>query len=89
MSDLSGVSGHGPDTVRDTRQPQDNQVSADQLSRQGQCGKRNAHGVTGRINNPAQTFNEGDTEFGKTYHFLLLILMLPLSQVNIHGRLLY
>ena len=66
MSDLSGVSGHGPDTVRDTRQTQqDNQVSASQFSRQGQCGKRNAHGVTGRINNPAQTVNEGDTEFGK------------------------
>ena len=54
-------------TIRDTRQePQQfNQVTVSQFSAYGQCGKRNAHGVNGRINNPAQTYNEGDTEFGK------------------------
>jgi len=36
-----------------------------QFSSYGQCGKRNAHGVTGRINNPAQKYDEGDTEFGE------------------------
>ena len=62
MTSLGGKAGHGPDIVRDTRQPhQDNNIAA----RQGQCGRRNAHGVTGRINNPAQTRDEGDTEFGK------------------------
>ena len=35
------------------------------FSQYGQCGKRNAHGVNGRINNPAQLYEEGDTEFGE------------------------
>ena len=35
------------------------------FSQYGQCGKRNAHGVNGRINNPAQRYEEGDTEFGE------------------------
>jgi len=77
---VSDVAGHGPETVRDTRQPQeDNQVSVGQFSRQGQCGRRNAQGVTGRINNPAQTVNEGDTEFGKqdVIHMLILKLLCP------------
>ena len=51
--------GLGPDVVRDTRQGNDIAATP------GQCGRRNAHGVTRRINNPAQAVNEGDTEFGK------------------------
>jgi len=51
--------GLGPDVVRDTRQGNDIAATP------GQCGRRNAHGVTGRINNPAQAYNEGDTEFGE------------------------
>ena len=35
------------------------------FSQYGQCGKRNAHGVNGRINNPALLYEEGDTEFGE------------------------
>lgn len=30
---------------------------------QGQCGKRNARGITGRISNPG--FTEGDTDYGE------------------------
>ena len=30
----------------------------------GQCGKRNAHGINGRVLQDSQ-FQEGDTEFGK------------------------
>jgi len=58
----------GENTIRDTRQePQQlNQlVTEQQFSTFGQCGRRNAHGVNGRINNPAQVYNEGDTEFGE------------------------
>merc|ERR1719250_590673 len=58
----------GENTIRDTRQePQQlNQlVSEQQFSTFGQCGRRNAHGVNGRINTPAQVYNEGDTEFGE------------------------
>ena len=58
MTSLGGEAGY----VRDTRQPHQDHHTA---PRQGQCGRRNAHGVTGRINNPAQTQDEGDTEFGK------------------------
>ena len=36
-----------------------------QFSQYGQCGRRNAHGINGRINNPAQKYAEGDTEFGE------------------------
>ena len=55
-------------SIRDVRQqPQqfNGVVNGGQFSSYGQCGKRNAHGVTGRINNPAQKYNEGDTEFGE------------------------
>jgi len=58
----------GENTIRDTRQePQqfNHLVTQQQFSTFGQCGKRNAHGVNGRINNPAQHFDEGDTEFGE------------------------
>merc|ERR1712012_673582 len=58
--------------IRDIRQQPEqfsqalNSVSAHtQFSQYGQCGRRNAHGITGRINNPAQRFAEGDTEFGE------------------------
>jgi len=36
-----------------------------QFSTFGQCGRKNTQGITGRINNPANSFNEGDTEFGE------------------------
>ena len=53
-------------SIRDVRQqPQQFNGVVGQFSSYGQCGKRNAHGVTGRINNPAQKYNEGDTEFGE------------------------
>ena len=59
-------------TIRDVRQqPGQFTQALNSLSSQagfsqyGQCGKRNAHGVNGRINNPAQRFAEGDTEFGE------------------------
>ena len=59
-------------TIRDIRQQPDtfnqalNSLSSQAgFSQYGQCGKRNAHGVNGRINNPAQRFAEGDTEFGE------------------------
>jgi hypothetical protein len=74
VTSLAGEAGHGPDLVRDTRQPhQDNHIAA----RQGQCGRRNAHGVTGRINNPAQTVDEGDTEFGKQLPPPNVCLLMP------------
>ena len=31
----------------------------------GQCGRRNAHGITGRVATSDFAPNEGDTEFGK------------------------
>ena len=66
MYDLPSGAGQGPDIVQDVRAPQQgNHVAASQGSKNGQCGKRNAHGVTGRINNPAQIVDEGDTEFGE------------------------
>merc|ERR1712226_864765 len=58
-------------SIRDVRQqPQQfngvvSSAFGGQFSSYGQCGKRNAHGVTGRINNPAQKYDEGDTEFGE------------------------
>ena len=59
-------------TIRDIRQQPEqfsqalNSLSTQaQFSQYGQCGKRNAHGVNGRINNPAQRYAEGDTEFGE------------------------
>merc|ERR1719195_1057095 len=61
-------------TIRDIRQQPEqfsqalNSVattSQQQFSQYGQCGKRNAHGVNGRINNPAQRYADGDTEFGE------------------------
>ena len=58
--------GGGPNVVRDTRQGNDIAATP------GQCGRRNAHGVTGRINNPAQAYNEGDTEFGKHGRYIAL-----------------
>jgi len=71
VNDASGVAFNelaSENTIRDTRQePQqlNHLVSTNQFSSFGQCGKRNAHGVNGRINNPAQVYNEGDTEFGE------------------------
>lgn len=60
------------ENIRDVRQqPQQLQANHivggeyNQFSEYGQCGRRNAHGVTGRINNPANAYNEGDTEFGE------------------------
>ena len=40
-------------------------TSSQTFSQYGQCGKRNAHGVNGRINNPAQRYEEGDTGVGE------------------------
>ena len=34
------------------------------LSSAGQCGKRNAHGINGRVLQESQ-FQDGDTDFGK------------------------
>lgn len=38
----------------------------------GQCGRRNAHGINGRVAPGRFAVNEGDTDFGKFYlpHFL-------------------
>ena len=60
-------------SIRDIRQQPEHfsqglnslSTSNSQFSQYGQCGKRNAHGVNGRINNPSQQFDEGDTEFGE------------------------
>merc|ERR1719410_3377930 len=61
-------------TIRDIRQQPEqfsqalNSLTSStqtQFSQYGQCGRRNAHGVNGRINNPAQQYAEGDTEFGE------------------------
>ena len=59
-------------TIRDIRQQPEqfsqalNSLASSQtFSQYGQCGKRNAHGVNGRINNPAQIYADGDTEFGE------------------------
>jgi secreted trypsin-like serine protease len=40
-------------------------LGANDFSRFGQCGRRNAHGVNGRINTPLAELAEGDTEFGE------------------------
>ena len=64
-----GEVGLGGDSVRDIRQEPEQfgqaLTSSTSFSQFGQCGRRNAHGVTGRINNPAQKWDEGDTEFGE------------------------
>ena len=36
----------------------------------GQCGKRNAHGINGRIAS-ANPFTDGDTDFGESNFFFL------------------
>ena len=46
-----------------------------QFSNFGQCGKRNAQGLTGRIA-AANDFREGDTDFGKLFCLLKLIFVL-------------
>ena len=60
-------------TIRDIRQQPEHFTqglnsltsTSSQFSQYGQCGKRNAHGINGRINNPALQYAEGDTEFGE------------------------
>ena len=39
------------------------------LSSAGQCGKRNAHGVNGRVLQDS-SFQDGDTDFGKYYRLI-------------------
>ena len=71
--DFGELSEENENTIRDIRQQPDqfsqalNSLAGQTagFSQYGQCGKRNAHGVNGRINNPAQRFAEGDTEFGE------------------------
>jgi hypothetical protein len=43
--------------------------SQQQFSNFGQCGKKNAKGLTGRI--ASSDFREGDTDFGKYFIILL------------------
>ena len=55
---LNGVGGGGvggPNAGRDQR-----------FTGLGQCGRRNAHGITGRVATSDFAPNEGDTEFGKS-----------------------
>ena len=51
---LNGIGGGGPNAGRDQR-----------FTGLGQCGRRNAHGITGRVATSDFAPNEGDTEFGK------------------------
>ena len=62
-------------TAQQNRPPRQQQNSLDSLrntglSSAGQCGKRNAHGINGRVLQESQ-FQEGDTEFGKTSIFIV------------------
>lgn len=41
------------------------QGQGQKFSQFGQCGRRNAHGINGRINAPTVDLLEGDTEFGE------------------------
>ena len=55
-------------TAQQNRPPRQDQnldsIRGTSLNAAGQCGKRNAHGITGRVLQDDQ-FQEGDTDFGK------------------------
>lgn len=44
-------------------------LSSNLIASNGQCGKRNTHGITGRIKTPA--YVDGDSEFGKRSYCVL------------------
>ena len=63
----------GPRPSR-AQSPTTSSVNSQQFSNFGQCGKRNAQGLTGRI--AANDFREGDTDFGKKHVVLIFIFKL-------------
>ena len=58
---LSG--GPRPSRAQSPTTSSNSAANSQQFSNFGQCGKRNAQGLTGRI--AANDFREGDTDFGK------------------------
>jgi hypothetical protein len=54
---------------RPSREQTASSSSQQQFSNFGQCGKKNAKGLTGRI--ASSDFREGDTDFGKYFIIFL------------------